>query len=346
MDMRRDGSEIRLFFPDTPAPGDVREVAPGLLWLRMPMPLRLNHVNIWLLEEPDGWTAIDTGLRHETTYEIWERVASEYFHGKPLRRLLATHGHTDHCGVAGWMVERFDVPFMITLTEWQAARIRVIDEARPISERTQHFAKVHDCDEAMVESFIAHRALMAPMLDPQPRAIEQISEGDILKLGGREWRVMTCGGHADEHASLYCEADGILIAGDQVLQRISPMIGVFPDRPKGNPLQSYLASLPRFLGLPSDLLVLPGHGVPFHGLHLRVGELQRHHEERLAELLSHLGQPRSASSCTRFLFEKAVAEGQARLALAETLAHLNYLIEEGRVLRSFNSAGQLSFVAQ
>ncbi len=343
MDMRQDSSEIRLFLPQTPSPGDITEIAPGLLWLRMPLPLRLNHVNIWLLEEPDGWTAIDTGVRHEATYQIWERVAGELFHGKPLRRLLATHGHTDHCGVAAWMTERFDVPLMITLTEWQAARIRVIDEARPVSERTRHFAKVHDCDDAMVESFIAHRKLMAPMLDPQPRSIEQISEGDVLKLGGREWRVMVCGGHADEHASLYCEADGILIAGDQILQRISPMIGVFPDRPKGNPLRNYLASMPRFLALPPDILVLPGHGVPFHGLHVRVGELTQHHDERLAVLLSHLDQPRSASSCTRFLFEKAVAEGQARLALAETLAHLNYLIDAGRVSRSHNAEGQLSF---
>ncbi len=345
MDMRRDGSQIRLLCPATPAPGDVREIAPGLLWLRMPLPLRLNHVNIWLLEESDGWTAIDTGVHHQATHDIWERVASELFCGKPLRRLLATHGHTDHCGVAAWMVERFDVPFMITLTEWHSARIRVIDEARPISERTRHFAHVHDCDAAMVESFIAHRQLMAPMLDPQPRSIEQIREGDVLRLGGRQWQVMVCGGHADEHASLYCQADGILIAGDQILQRISPMIGVFPDRPKANPLASYLASLPRFLDLPADVLVLPGHGLPFHGLHVRVGELRHHHEERLAALMSHLDRPRSASSCTRFLFEKAVAEGQARLALAETLAHLNYLIEDNRVSRSFTRDGQLSFIA-
>ncbi len=344
MDMRRDGSQIRLFLPQTPAPGELTEIAPGLLWLRMPLPLRLNHVNIWLLEDGDGWTAVDTGVRHDSTYQIWENVTARLFRGKPLRRLVATHGHTDHCGVAAWMTERFDVPFMITLTEWQSARIRVIDEARPISERTTHFAKVHDCDDAMVESFIAHRALMAPMLDAQPRSIEQIGEGDTLNFGGRSWQVMVCGGHADAHVSLYCAEDGILIAGDQILQRISPMIGVFPDRPKGNPLAQYLSSLPRFLELPSDVLVLPGHGVPFHGLHVRVGELKQHHDDRLAALMSHLGQPRSASSCTRFLFEKAVAEGQARLALAETLAHLNYLIAKGQVIRSHNGEGQLSFV--
>lgn len=344
-DLRSDGSEIRLFFDDPLDPGELREIAPGLLWLRMPLPLRLNHVNIWLLEEPDGWTAIDTGVCNETTHLIWENVQSKLFHGKPLRRLLATHGHTDHCGVAEWMVKRFNVPFMITLTEWQSARIRVIDEARPISERTEHFAHVHDCDAFMVRSFAEHRALMAPMLDPQPRSIEEIREGDVLKLGGREWRVMVCGGHADEHVSLYCEADGILIAGDQILQRISPMIGVFPDRPRGNPLKDYLTSMPRFLDLPPDVLVLPGHGVPFHGLHVRVGELIAHHEERLAELFSHLDAPRTATSCTKFLFERAVAEGQARLALAETLAHLNYLIGEGRAARSLDQEGKLSFAA-
>lgn len=343
-DLRSDGSEVRLLFDQTLGPGQMREIVPGLLWLRMPLPLRLNHVNIWLLEEADGWTAIDTGVAHETTYQIWESVQSDLFRGKPLRRVLATHGHTDHCGVSAWMVERFDVPFMITLTEWQSARVRVIDEARPISERTEHFARVHDCDEFMVRSFAEHRALMAPMLDPQPRSIEEIREGDVLKLGGREWQVIVCGGHADAHASLYCAADGILIAGDQILQRISPMIGVFPDRPRGNPLRDYLGSLPRFLKLPADTLVLPGHGVPFYGLHVRVGELIKHHEERLAALLSHLDQPRSATSCTKFLFERAVAEGQARLALAETLAHLNYLIGDERVSRSVDADGKLMFV--
>lgn len=343
-DMRGDGTQIRLLFPQPPEPGEIREICPGLLWLRMPLPLRLNHVNVWLLDDGDGWTAIDTGVQDQITHDIWERVADKLFAGKPLRRLLATHGHTDHCGVAGWMVERFGVPFLITLTEWQAARVRVIDEARPISERTTHFAKVHDCDEAMVKSFIEHRELMAPMLDPQPRSIEQIRDGDELTLGGRRWRVMTCGGHADEHASLYCESDGILIAGDQILQRISPMIGVFPDRPRGNPLQDYLASLPRFMELPSDVLVLPGHGVPFHGLHVRTQELLQHHDDRLRFLMSHLIEPRSASSCTRYLFSRAVAEGQSRLALAETLAHLNHLVYDGKVERSFNAQGQLSFV--
>ena len=342
--MRGDGSEIRLPFPQPQSPGEIRELAPGLLWLRMPLPLRLNHVNIWLLEEADGWTAIDTGLHHDATYEIWGKVEGELFRGKPLRRLLATHGHTDHCGIAGWMVQKFDVPFLTTHTEWLAARVRIIDESRPISERTKHFAMVHDCDDAMVESFIAHRKLMAPMLAEQPRSIVEIREGEKLTLGQREWRVMVCGGHADAHASLYCENDGILIAGDQILQRISPMIGVFPDRPRGNPLRDYLGSLPRFLDLPSDLLVLPGHGVPFYGLHVRTQELMQHHEERLADLLAHLDQPRSASSCTRHLFDHAVREGQSRLALAETLAHLNYLVHDGQVQRSFNDNGQLTFI--
>ena len=181
------------------------------------------------------------------------------------------------------------------------------------------------------------------MLDPQPRSIEQIREGDSLEIGGRQWRVIVCGGHADEHASLYCEEEKLLIAGDQILQRISPMIGVFPDRPKSNPLHDYLASLPRFLDLPKDVLVLPGHGVPFYGLHVRVDELRQHHEDRLAHLMSHLDLPRTAGSCTRFLFERAVAEGQSRLALAETLAHLNYLIDAGSATRTIDSEGRLSF---
>ncbi|MGI9523873.1 MAG: MBL fold metallo-hydrolase [Hyphomicrobiaceae bacterium] len=345
MDAQSDGPDIRLLFSDVPTAGEIRTVAPGILWLRMPLPLRLNHVNIWLLDDDDGWTVIDTGVQHETTHLIWKEIENKFFRGKPLRRLLATHGHTDHCGVSSWMVQRYGVPFFITLTEWQAARLRVIDEKRPIAERTSHFASVHDCDPDMVQSFAQHRALMAPMLDPQPMTIEQLRAGDRLCIGGRDWLVIVAGGHADAHVSLYCHEEKILIAGDQILQRISPMIGVFPDRPSANPLKDYLTSFPNFRELSADTLVLPGHGLPFYGLHIRVDQLERHHHDRLTELMLHLDRPRTASSCTRHLFARAVEQGQARLALAETLAHLNYLIAMNRVLREIDDQERLSFSA-
>lgn len=324
---------IRLLHAEPPAHGQAIEVAPGLFWTRVPLPFRLNHVNVWLLDEGDGWTVIDTGVDTEQCRAVWQEILARPLAGKPVRQLVATHGHTDHVGLAGWIVDRFDCPFVITLGEWQAARIRQLDSGdrpRPWLER---YLAQHGCDAPTIEAFKADRFRIMAQLGPQPDAYRRINAGDEISMGGRRWRVIVAGGHADEHASFWCEADRILIAGDQILQRISPVVGVHPGEPDGNPLGLYLTSLGQFRGLSDEALVLPSHGLPFFGLHRRIAELAQHHAERLDRIIELIASPRTGTEVSASLFARAVADGQGRLALAETLSHLHYLAAEGRAER-------------
>lgn len=328
---------MRVAAESRPAPGEAIEIAPGILWASIPLPFRLNHVNIWFLEEPDGWTAIDCGIDSDDVRAVWERLMHGPLGGRPLRRLLATHGHTDHVGLAGYLVERHGVPFVASLAEWLWARLRFAerDAVKPAAE--SFFAR-HGCSAEMIGEFRSHRGGIVSTMGPHPEAFVRMRDGEMLWLGGRQWRVIVGGGHSDEHCSLYCASDNLLIAGDQILPRISPVVGVYPTEPDADPLGDYLASLPRFAALPEDALVLPGHGLPFVGLHTRVDELQAHHAKRLDALGAMLDRPQSAAAAAAQLFARAVAEGHGRLALAETLAHLHRLVAQGRVVRHSDGA--------
>ncbi|HRD74552.1 MAG TPA: MBL fold metallo-hydrolase [Hyphomicrobiaceae bacterium] len=339
------GADRQLHYTHTrhPMGAETIELAPGLLWARFPLPFRLNHINVWLLREDDGWTLIDTATTTREALDLWEALLSGPLSGAPVRRLIATHGHTDHVGLAGWLVDRVGgVPFVATLAEWHSPQVRIIDAKQPMRPDTMRFLESHGCDQPTVAAYAQDRAKTHALLGPLPASFLRITDGETIRFGGRAWRVMVCGGHASEHASFYCEEERILIAGDQVLSKISPMIGVFPQEPWSDPLTEYLASLDRFRVLPEDTLVLPSHGMPFRGLHVRVDQLADHHEARLDTLVGLMGRPEVAMTLARGLFPKAVDEGQGRHALAETLAHIHRLVTTGRARRN-ESGGKLLF---
>lgn len=341
--MHTAATEIRYLHEAPPAGAQTIEVAPGLLWARLPLPFRLNHVNVWLLRDEDGWTLIDTGASTPQAREIWETLFSGPLAGRRVNRLVATHGHTDHVGLAGWLVKRAGgIPMHVTLAEWMSAQVRYWDAHAPMNQDTEAFLARQGCDAETIAGYASDRERVRSLQVPQPGSIERIREGDTIRMGQRDWRVIIAGGHAIEHASFWCEADRILIAGDQILSKITPMIGVFSAEPNGDPLAEYLASLDRFRALPADALVLPGHGLPFTGLHARVDQLAHHHDIRLDDLATLMARPSTTMELTKGLFARAVAEGQGRLALAETLAHANYLLGRGRAQAS-EREGRLIF---
>lgn len=335
--------EITLPHPTPPRPGDVIEVAPGLLWARMPLPVRLDHVNVWLLAEADGWTAIDCGLDSPETRTAWDKLASGPLRGRPVRRLVATHGHVDHVGLAGWITGRFGAPFHATLAAWLWARVTFAGRNEPTSAHALEFLRAHGCDPRHVDAYAKSRGPLLKLFGEPPRALIRMRDGDELEMGGRHWRVVTADGHADEHASFLSTDSKIVIAGDQVLQRISPVVGVFAGEPLADPLTSYLASLERFRGLPETALVLPSHGLPFWGLDARLRQLEEHHRKRLEHAHDALDQPRTAAECSHVLFARAIEGGQWYLALAETLAHLHRLETLGTIRRAVDRSGVIRF---
>jgi glyoxylase-like metal-dependent hydrolase (beta-lactamase superfamily II) len=337
-------AEIRYLHESYPKGVETFQIAPGILWARLPLPFRLNHVNVWLLRDADGWTIIDTGCDTADARAVWDALFAGPLAEGRINRLVATHGHVDHVGLSGWLVEKAGgVPFVSTLGEWMAAQIRIWDARSATSKEVEKFLSGHGCDAATVASYDADRKRTQSMLGALPSSITRLRDGDTIRFGERDWKVIVAGGHAVEHASFWCAEDNILIAGDQILSRISPMIGVFPAVPEADPLAEYLGSLPRFKELPADALVLPSHGLPFHGLHARVDQLASHHELRLDDLARLMDKPRVAMELARGLFTRAVEEGQGRAALAETLAHANYLVGRGRAERITGSDGRVLY---
>jgi glyoxylase-like metal-dependent hydrolase (beta-lactamase superfamily II) len=342
-----DGGVAALEFPHAgpPAPGTVKEVAKGVYWLRMPLPFALDHINLWLLEDGDGWTIVDTGLASGETRALWERVFAAALHGRRVKRILVTHFHPDHIGLAGWLAERWDAPLWTSEKEWLWARSLSLDtDPAAFFSEAKRFYHAAGLDEAAVASSWGGGNPYLKRVGPIPRSFHRLADGDSVGIGGRTWRVIVGCGHAPEHVCLWCPELAVFIAGDQVLPKISPNVSLWPTEPEGDPLALYLESLERIRAVvPADVLVLPSHNMPFRGLHERIGQLVEHHEERLALVESAVADPRTAADIVPVLFRRKLDAHQLGFAVGEALAHLQYLVRAGRISRRTRPDGVHEF---
>lgn len=321
------------------------EVAPGLHWVRMPIPIPgLDFINLWAIEDGEGWTLVDTGLRSRAIQEHWETIFATRFAGRPVTRIICTHFHPDHLGQAGWLCGRWQAPLWMTLGEWSFGRMLALDAEETVPEEVVDFYRRHGIAADLLEKFRARGFNnFAKGVTGIPRAFRRISDGERIEIGGRVFRVIVARGHAPEHACLHCEELGVLISGDQILPRITPHIGVYPGEPEANPLAQYLESLPLFDGLPEDTLVLPSHGDPFHGLHARLAQLAHHHDHRLLALVAACGEGLTARELLPALFRRELDDRSIFMALGEALAHLHLLLSTSRVGRETGTDGLIRF---
>jgi glyoxylase-like metal-dependent hydrolase (beta-lactamase superfamily II) len=344
-----------------PAPGTLITLRPGVHWLRMPLPFALDHINLWLLDDEidgrTGFTAIDCGITSDATRAAWEQLFDSVFDGRPLLRVLATHFHPDHLGLAWWLTEggdgkRWQAPLWMTLGEYAFGRMLAANKGEQGdaagARAAAHFAANGLRDPGALDKVVARGAGHYPRLVPAvPGAFRRISEGDEIAIGPhgtkRLFRVLVGFGHAPEHASLYCEEDRLLVSGDMVLPRISTNVSVFEIEPEGDPLPRYLRSLDRYLMLPADTLVLPSHGKPFVGLHRRVVQQHEHHQARLDEVLAACAAPASAAEIVPVMFKRELDLHQMTFALGESLAHLHALWYAGAVERRRGDDGIYRF---
>lgn len=327
-------SAIRNLHDVPPAPGEAIEVDEGLLWMRLPLPMALDHVNVYALDDGDGWTLVDTGFDSRKSRAIWEALLAGPLASKPVRRLVVTHHHPDHIGLAGWFQTR-GAELVTTRTAWLYARMLTLDEQdRPVPQQMAFWRAA-----GMEPGLLAKRAAERPfnfcdVVAPMPLGFTRIVEGDTIKAGGRHWRIRCGDGHAPEHATLWSEADGWVIGGDQLLPGISANIGVYPTEPEADPLGEWLESCARFAEVARpDHRVLPGHKLPFAGLPLRLRQMAENHQTALDRLIDHLSSPRVATACFPALFHRSIGEAEYGLALVETVAHLNYLLQRGLARR-------------
>ncbi|MFC3231570.1 MBL fold metallo-hydrolase [Marinibaculum pumilum] len=330
-----------------PEQGEVMEVAEGVFWVRMAIPIKgLDYINLWLLDDGDGWTLVDTGLRTPSIRETWERIIESHLGGRPIRRVICTHFHPDHMGQAGWFVRRFDAPLCMTLGEWLFGRCLLLEqEAHPPAAAVTFYRRGGFSEEELEVYSKRPYDRFKEAVCHLPTGFSRIEDGQSLRIGGRTWRVMVGRGHSPEHACLYCAELGLLISGDQILPRITPHIGVYPMEPEADPLRFYLNSLGLFRGLPADTLVLPAHGDPFRNLSARLDQIGAHHHDRLRALLEALAEPKTVVEVLPVLFRRDHSGEHKFLAHGEALAHLHWLLGEGLIERSTSADGVHRFLA-
>ncbi len=321
---------------DLPEPGASLEVAPGILWLRMPLPYALDHINLWLLGDGTNqsgarlWTAVDTGVAVDLIKDCWRQLLPLH----PLRRQIVTHCHPDHLGLAAWLEHETGAPLWITQGEYLTAHMLCGQIGNYSLAAMLQLFRRHGLDEHWLEALAARGNAYGNVVPAIPATYRRLFAGEDLIIDGKSWRVIVGHGHAPEHASLYCEELQILISGDMLLPRISTNMSVIAPNPEGNPLGLFLDSIAGFKSLPAQTLVLPSHGRPFRGLHERIAELEAHHRERCAELLKACVTAKSAADLIPVLFPREISDPhQVMFAMGEAMAHLNYLAQTGALTR-------------
>lgn len=346
-------NEHQLQYPwgDTqPEPGQTRQVAEGVKWIRMPLPFVLDHINLWLLRDEidgrQGWTIVDCGIARDEVRTLWEQVFANALEGLPVLRVLVTHMHPDHVGLAHWLCERWNAPLWMSMTDYMVAALwssRSTGGGPGGQATVEHFAR-HGLTDPDAQEQIRQRANYFPSLVPaMPSTYRRMMQGDRVRIGARDWRVIVGYGHAPEHVSLYSSDLNVLLSGDMVLPRISTNVSVFEYEPDANPLPLYLRSLDRYDDLPEDTLVLPAHGRPFTGLHARIDQQHQHHADRLVEVLQTCKQPQSAADIVPVLFKRKLDLHQLTFAMGEALAHLHALYFEGKLTRRTDADGIVRF---
>ena len=309
----------------------------------MPLPFALDHINLWILEDGDGFTLVDAGFGVDATFELWEKHFTGVMAGKAVKNIVVTHYHPDHVGSAAWLVEKTGAPFWMTAAEYLSAHAARDDFGGFDRENTLDLYFHNGLPRETIPDAARKGKGYSRGVPALPKRYRRMMHGDKLKIGAHEWEVITVFGHAPEHAALWCASLNVLISGDQVLPRITTNVGVWGNQPEANPLDLFLTSLGRFSHLPADALVLPSHDRVFVGVHKRIAELRDHHERRLERLLEGCAQPITAYEALPLLFKRKLDEHQIAFAMGEAIAHLHYLERQGKVRRSLDDAGVRRF---
>ncbi len=335
-----------------PEPGAALLVAPGVKWVRMALPFALNHINLWLLRDElngvPGWSVVDCCISHEAARAQWEQIFAQELDGLPILRVIVTHMHPDHVGLAHWLCERWQAPLWISATDYCMARIGTQGPTGFGGESAAAFFARHGLNDPDAMAQVAARSTYFPSLVPSiPSQYRRMQDGDVLTVGGRHWQCISGYGHAPEHISLHCAELDLLIGGDMMLPRISTNVSVYDQEPEANPLRQFLDSIDRFGPLGVQTLTLPSHGKPFTGLHQRIQQLHDHHAERLAEVLAACAErPCSAAEVLPVLFKRALDLHQTTFAMGESIAHLHLLWHDGRLSRRLDDDGIYRFATR
>ncbi len=341
--MQRNPAVATLAYPHAqpPAPGSLIEVASGVQWFRLPLPYRLDHVNIYLIQDADGWTVLDTGLGTDACRAVWEAVLKGPLAGQRLTSMVVTHYHPDHVGLAGWLAERFGLPLSMPRPEYLYSLALQYAPGDLGADMHRPFYRRHGLSPEVTEGVLGRGHEYLRRTTGVPTTYHRIQHGDSLRIGARPFQVITGGGHALEQAMLYRSEEQLFFAADQVIARISPNVSVHAMEPDLDALGIYLRSLSGLRDLVApDVLALPGHGLPFYGLHARIAELIEHHAQRCDAIADACRrQPLSVAEIVPRLFQRELDEHQTGFAFGEVLAHVNHMLSGDRLVLETDQDG-------
>ena len=342
----REARRPKLIYPFESGPevgtGQTVDVAPGVKWLRMPLGGPLGFINVWAIEDGEGWALVDTGLQTRETAQAWRTALKPEgdLGGRPVTRMIVTHLHPDHIGLAGWMTRKFGCRLWMTRLEYFQCRMLVADTGREAPDDGMNFFAAAGWDEEALENYKTRFGGFGKAIYQLPDSFRRLNDGEEFKIGAHTWRIVTGNGHSPDHACLYCPELKLLISGDQVLPRISSNVSVHPTEPDADPLSDWMSSCAKVkAAVPDDVLVLPAHNDPFHGLHARLDHLINGHERSLGRLEKSLATPKRAIDVFGALFARPIGPELLGMATGEGLAHLNCLIERGKAVAEKDEQG-------
>lgn len=326
-------SELSFPFEKAPEPGALTEIATGVFWLRMPLPLALDHINLYLLEDVDGWWIIDTGIKSDITQTHWQTIFDTQLQGKPIKAVLCTHMHPDHIGQAGWLCDRWRVPLYMSLGEYFSAQCFIKTTAEDFSWQAEDYYRSTGLSAEYFKQMKSNFTGFKSIVEPLPNSYRRLEDNQQLTINGQQWRVVIGSGHSPEHVCLYCEALGVLLSGDQLIAGISSNVSVMAIEPEADPLDRWLQSLETMNQFSDATLVLPAHKLPFRGARARVAQLQQHHAKHLQSLINACAEKKTAVQLLPVLFKRKLDDSVLIMALGECVAHLRYLCQQQRLQR-------------
>jgi glyoxylase-like metal-dependent hydrolase (beta-lactamase superfamily II) len=339
-------TELQYPYAEHPAPGTTVEVARGVRWLTMPMGGSLNHINLYLLEDREGWWVVDTGLALTQTTELWHQIFARELGGRPVIGVICTHMHPDHVGQAGMITNHFRCRLHMTRAEYYQSRAFAGGGSHTSGWIGQQFylraGMPADYLDVLRRQW-EQRANTGMAMPDMPSGYQRLEHGDVLNIGDNAWQIVVGSGHSPEHACLYSPSLKVLISGDQILPVITSNVSVHPTEPEANPLKEWMESHDRFLKLPPDLFVLPAHNLPFYGIRERLRALISHHEDRMLAIEEHCVEPALAKDLLPVLFARKLDPRQMMMALGEAIAHLHLLMYRNRIERTLHEDGHYRF---